>query len=389
MFLNQAIEGGFHDGDGTVAGDVDLIKSNIRSGKVIFGVTGTMSSGGTISATGNATADKVLTGSTFSNSSAVGINGAMTNVGAEDITPTTSAQAITAGYHNGSGEVAGDADLVAGNIKLNTVIFDVTGTLVGGGATGNATTDQVLTSRTFSNASDNGLTGTMVNVGDEDFTPTTSAQAITEGYHNGSGEVAGDADLVAGNIKLGTVIFDVTGTLAAGGSATVPKTGQTTSYGGRDDGALKKGTVWPNPRFTDNLNGTVTDNLTGLVWLQNANCFDTETWADALTESNSLADGTCNLTDGSSAEDWRLPNVLELQSLIAWQYYNPALSNDAGTGKWASDANSAFSGVQSNGYWSSTTYAVNTDYAWYVYLGSGYVDYGNKTNTYYVWPVRD
>ena len=30
-----------------------------------------------------------------------------------------------------------------------------------------------------------------------------------------------------------------------------------------------KGIASPNPRFTDNSNGTVTDNLTGLVWLQN------------------------------------------------------------------------------------------------------------------------
>ncbi len=31
------------------------------------------------------------------------------------------------------------------------------------------------------------------------------------------------------------------------------------------DGNLQKGSIWPNPRFTDNGNGTVTDNLTALV----------------------------------------------------------------------------------------------------------------------------
>ena len=46
------------------------------------------------------------------------------------------------------------------------------------------------------------------------------------------------------------------------GPAPVEKTGQTTSYGIGDDGDLEKGIPWPNPRFTDNLNGTVTDNLT-------------------------------------------------------------------------------------------------------------------------------
>ena len=55
--------------------------------------------------------------------------------------------------------------------------------------------------------------------------------------------------------------------------APVPKTGQTTSYGAGDDGALQKGVAWPTHRFIDNLNGTVTDKLTGLVWMKNANAF--------------------------------------------------------------------------------------------------------------------
>ncbi len=35
-----------------------------------------------------------------------------------------------------------------------------------------------------------------------------------------------------------------------------------------------KGIAWPAPRFTDNMNGTVVDNLTGLVWLKNADCLE-------------------------------------------------------------------------------------------------------------------
>ena len=56
-----------------------------------------------------------------------------------------------------------------------------------------------------------------------------------------------------------------------GGLFPVEKTGQTTSYATGDDGDLEKGLAWPNPRFTDNEDGTVTDNLTGLIWLKNAN----------------------------------------------------------------------------------------------------------------------
>jgi hypothetical protein len=61
----------------------------------------------------------------------------------------------------------------------------------------------------------------------------------------------------------------------------LPATGQTSSYGTNDDGALQNGVTWPSPRFRDNCNGTVTDNLTGLIWLKNANCFGVQ-WTAAL-----------------------------------------------------------------------------------------------------------
>jgi hypothetical protein len=48
----------------------------------------------------------------------------------------------------------------------------------------------------------------------------------------------------------------------------------------------------------------------------------------------------------------------------------------------------AFIGVQSNDYWSSTTYSNNTTNAWNVNLNDGNVNNDNKTNTNYVWPVR-
>jgi hypothetical protein len=47
-----------------------------------------------------------------------------------------------------------------------------------------------------------------------------------------------------------------------------------------------------------------------------------------------------------------------------------------------------FTGVQSNNYWSSSTYAGNTTNAWIVNLNDGNVNNNDKTNTNYVWPVR-
>jgi hypothetical protein len=164
------------------------------------------------------------------------------------------------------------------------------------------------------------------------------------------------------------------------------KTRQTTSYATGDDGELEKGVSWPSPRFTDNSNGTVTDNLTGLIWLKNANCSGARAWTNALSYCNSLETGSCSLTDGSSAGEWRLPHYKELVSLLDLAYNGPALADTAGTSQWSSG--DAFTSVQSNYYWSSTTYAGDTDYAWFVRLTDGDVHYGNKGTSYYVWPVR-
>ena len=68
--------------------------------------------------------------------------------------------------------------------------------------------------------------------------------------------------------------------------ALVPETGQTATYAIGDDGQLEKGVAWPNPRFTYNGDGTVTDNLTGLIWLKDTNCRGQRTWADALSDSD-------------------------------------------------------------------------------------------------------
>jgi hypothetical protein len=171
------------------------------------------------------------------------------------------------------------------------------------------------------------------------------------------------------------------------GPALVPKTGQTTSYAFGDDGDLEKGVTWPNPRFTDNGDGTVTDNLTGLIWLKNANCFGLRTWDQALADCNGLKNGECGLTDGSVAGDWRLPNLFELESLRDMAYNNPALSNAAGTGQWA--AGDPFNNVQSDLIlWSSTTYVFNTENAWTVFMQNGSVSINGKFGFDYVWPTR-
>ncbi len=187
--------------------------------------------------------------------------------------------------------------------------------------------------------------------------------------------------------------------------ARVGETGQKTCYdvagtvidcaGTGQDGDIQPGVAWPNPRFVDNANGTVTDMLTGLIWLKDASCGDLvgtnsdgqAEWATALTAASALASGTCGLTDGSVAGAWRLPSRFELESLLDLEYYHPALSNAAGTAQWTEG--DVFAGVESYYYWSSTSVAGFPTQAWYVYLNYAFVDdFGKTVSLVYVWPVR-
>jgi hypothetical protein len=158
--------------------------------------------------------------------------------------------------------------------------------------------------------------------------------------------------------------------------APVPKTGQTSSYGTRDDGALHMGVASPSPRFTNNGNGTVTDKLSGLIWMENANAFGQRTWYQALSDANGLKSGDHGVNDGSQTGDWRLPNRKELESLLDLASNAPALP-----------AFHPFTGVQSNPYWSSTT-VVDSNSAWNVHFNLGGVYMTDKSTLYYVWCVR-
>jgi hypothetical protein len=138
--------------------------------------------------------------------------------------------------------------------------------------------------------------------------------------------------------------------------------------------------------FFINNDGTVTDCKTGLIWMQNANCFGIKTWSDALASCSALASGSCGLYDGSLPGDWHLPTIEELKTLPNRNYSNPALSNAKGDGQWSSG--NAFNNVQSSTYWSATTFAYNTTGAWGVYFGSGGVDANAKAYNDYAWCVR-
>jgi hypothetical protein len=167
--------------------------------------------------------------------------------------------------------------------------------------------------------------------------------------------------------------------------AEVPRTGQTRSYAAGDDGDIQAGVAWPDPRFIDSGGGTVTDKLTGLEWTKDANAAARiMTWQEALNYVKTLNTGGHN--------DWRLPNINELESLVNAGRSNPALP-----------LNYPFSNVQSDGCWSSTSVADGTNDAWVVDMYDGGVYRGDKTDGSYgyvshdgkshyagfVWPVRE
>ena len=173
-----------------------------------------------------------------------------------------------------------------------------------------------------------------------------------------------------------------------GAPAQPPKTGQKDCWdrSGRPvdcansghDGQYQAGMAWPFPRFQDNGDGTVTDRLTDLIWLRNANFFREVSWPDALGRVQQIASGNTGLSDGSKRGDWRVPNVNELQSLLD-------LSNTEGV---AVSRNHPFTDLSPANYWSSTSVAAFPALAWYVAMAVGPPVFDMKVNAMRLWPVR-
>ena len=154
------------------------------------------------------------------------------------------------------------------------------------------------------------------------------------------------------------------------------------------------GAPWPVPRFIDNNNGTITDQVTGLVWLKDISCFSASlTFADAIAAIDELNDPECGLSDGSAARSgnvpgsWRMPNLLELISLIHYGYSSPALPNKNGDGQWAD--NDPFTGVAVNGtYWTSTVYKGAADSYFTLNIGACNYQAATQSSVSLFWPVR-
>lgn len=161
------------------------------------------------------------------------------------------------------------------------------------------------------------------------------------------------------------------------------------------------GTTCDQDRFVDNLDGTVTDNLTGLVWEKKTTAVGSGTnYADPTDVDNLYSwtgldaddideDGTVftdflanlNFPVGlGGALGWRIPTFTELQTILLPELY-PCTTDPC--------IDPSFGPTQSDTHWSATTYARSLGDAWAMTFSEGFVGLGDKTfNGLYVRAVR-
>lgn len=167
-----------------------------------------------------------------------------------------------------------------------------------------------------------------------------AARGITRIYFGKTGDKALAPDAAYGEIRHSGLL----------------KTGQTTNYYAGDDGAYQTGKEFI---YTDHGNGTVTDNITGLMWPKDSSgpgCWNgqTATWTEAIDY--------CEALDFAGYTDWRLPNIRELVSLINYGLVGPAIDG------------SVFINTPPGAYYCTSTPCDNDYYAWSVtfYDGGSY-----------------
>ena len=171
------------------------------------------------------------------------------------------------------------------------------------------------------------------------------------------------ADCV-GTLSDGTSTLDVRVEGCGEGAVNLLATGQTISYAPGDDGYFRAGA---SLSYTDNGDGTVTDNRTGLTWEKKttANLTTNYTWQGALdyvAELNAMNGGL----GFAGQNDWRLPNIRELLSIVDYGRSNPPI--DPIFGPTAGGSNYA-------AYWTSTSWVAFSGSAWGVEFADSYSNY--------------
>ena len=117
----------------------------------------------------------------------------------------------------------------------------------------------------------------------------------------------------------------------------------------------------------NNTDGTISDLVTALTWQQED---------DNNTRNHADAIAYCQNLTLAGKNNWRLPNVKELTSIVDFHVLAPSIDR------------AIFLNTAASYYWSASSVASNSSNAWVVYFLNGVAFSGNKTSNYYVRCVR-
>lgn len=408
----------------------------VKSGTSYLGISGTLLPGG-----GSAGVANVLAGETFFGATQADWNlqtGTMPNIGQQLITPGTTDQEITLGFHDGTGSVAGDADLVSTNIRSGVSLFGIDGNSnVVNTQTGDAVAGEIFSGKkawvdgleisgTFdaSNLSvatvkngttfGAGLTGEYPSAayplsGDTGATEATASDICTglEAWEKSGSLLTGTLSPSASSIGTGNTICGVAGTLlkneynGSAGASVADSAFYTQAKGGVDDynnSGARPGNAyassWTQCNAGNSYCGTNDatvcsgdvcwmDNDTKVIWSDWLDSGTDHTWFwanncfDPGTVENpgacvATGDDACQCVKKTSAKtgceavgdgNWVLPYQKELMQAYI-------------DGSWGNLPHAG------NYFWSATTFSYATQSAWRVLLSYGYTNYAAKTAVY-------
>ncbi|HHB75607.1 MAG TPA: DUF1566 domain-containing protein [Desulfobulbus sp.] len=113
--------------------------------------------------------------------------------------------------------------------------------------------------------------------------------------------------------------------------------------------AVRGGYELNSSRFVDNGDGTITDTITGLQWQKFSMDLDSDGFPDVMNWQQALSSAENMVLAGFN--DWRLPNINELKSIVDYNRVYPNIDT------------AMFPDTMFNSYWTSTTFANYRDQA--------------------------